>query len=207
MLGILEKLFGSASRIKIIRLFLLNPENFFILKEISRRARISSGTARREILLLKNVGFIKEKTETVDTLIKIKKGKIKNKKKKINGFKLNEFFPFFIPLKNLVLNASPINREKLSKSLQSVGKIKMVIISGIFIQADNSRVDMLLVGDLLKKQRLERILKNIEAEIGKELEYAFFTTKEFMYRHDMYDKFVRDVLDYPHEKLLNKLGV
>ena len=207
MSGVLEKLFGSSSRIKIIRLFLLNPENFFISKEISRRARISSGTARREILLLKSVGFIKEKTETINTLIKIKKGKIKNKKKKIKGLKLNELFHFLVPLKNLVLNASPINKEKLSKSLQSAGRMKLIIVSGIFIQADNSRVDMLLVGDSLKKSKLERILKNIEAEIGKEIEYTFFTTKEFMYRHGMYDKFVRDVLDYSHEKLLNKLGV
>ena len=207
MPGVLEKLFGSASRIKIIRLFLLNPENLFIPKEISRRARISSGTARREILLLKNISFIKEKTETVDTLIKIKKGKIKNKKKKIRGLKLNELFPFLIPLKNLVLNASPIDKEKLSKSLQTAGRMKLVLVSGIFTQSDNSRVDILLVGDSLKKSKMERILRNVEAEIGKELEYAFFTTKEFMYRYGMYDKFVRDVLDYPHEKLLNKLGV
>jgi hypothetical protein len=39
----------------------------------------------------------------------------------------------------------------------------------------------------------------MEAEIGGELSYAVFETKEFLYRLNMYDKLVRDILDYPHE--------
>ena len=39
----------------------------------------------------------------------------------------------------------------------------------------------------------------MEAEIGSELVYAIFDTKEFTYRLNMYDKLVRDILDFPHE--------
>lgn len=188
--GILEKIFGSSVRVKIIRLFLLNPETLFSLKEISRRAKVNLLSTRREILLLKGIDFIKQ-----------------DKKKKIQGLKLNNFFPLLNPLKNLVLNTAPLNKEKLAKMLNLTGKMKLIVLAGIFIQSDDSKVDVLLVGDSIRKGSLERILRKIESEIGKELIYAVFETKDFLYRFGMYDRFIRDILDYPHEKLVNKLNI
>ncbi|HDO23747.1 MAG TPA: hypothetical protein ENG99_00850 [bacterium] len=205
--GVLEKLFDSTARIKIIRLFLLNSDTLFAPKDISRRCKVLPVVARREISLLKKIDFIKQKTESIDDLIKLKNGKIKNKKKKIQGLRLNGFFPFLRPLKNLVLNAAPIDRTKILKSFKSAGRMKLIILSGIFIQSDESRVDLLLVGDAIKKGILERILRNMEAEIGKELSYSVFGTKDFLYRFGMYDRFVHDILDYPHEEILNRLDI
>ena len=51
------------------------------------------------------------------------------------------------------------------------------------------------------------LLKEIEAEVGKELSYAVFASDDFIYRLNICDKFIRDVLDYPHQKILNKLGI
>ena len=45
-------------------------------------------------------------------------------------------------------------------------------------------------------------VRRLEAEIGAELTYATFETKEFIYRLNMYDKLVRDILDFPHEVVL-----
>ena len=47
----------------------------------------------------------------------------------------------------------------------------------------------------------------MESEIGKELRYAFFDTQEFKYRMSIYDKLVRDILDYPHTVLVDKMGI
>lgn len=206
---VLEKLFGSTSRIKIIRLFLLNPENLFTTNEISRRCKVQISTVRREISVLKSIGFIKEKTETIETILKLKNGKVKNKtkKQKITGLILNDFFPLLIPLKNLILNATPVDKEKMIKKIVSAGKIKLIILAGIFIQSDESRVDMLIIGDAINKSKLENALRGIESELGRELQYAIFNTKEFLYRMDMYDKFLRDILDYQHEKVINKLNI
>ena len=63
-------------------------------------------------------------------------------------------------------------------------------------------MDLLIVGDKLKRGKIEEGIKKIEAEIGIELVYAVFETKEFIYRLNMYDKLVRDVLDYPHQVIL-----
>jgi len=60
---------------------------------------------------------------------------------------------------------------------------------------------LLVVGDKLRKAGIEEGVRKLEAEIGTEIVYAIFDTKEFIYRLNMYDKLVRDILDYPHEVL------
>lgn len=207
MNGILEKLFGSAGRVKIIRLFLQNSENSFSLDEISRRAKVLMPLARREISVLKSVGLIKQQEEIFEEVKKLKNGRTKSKKKKATVFVLNLLSPFLHALRNLVLNVAPIDKEKMVKELNSVGKIKLIVLSGIFIQNDNNRVDLLLVGDSIKEGKLDKVLKNIEAEIGKEIIYAAFKTDDFMYRFGMFDRFIRDILEFPHEKIINKLNI
>lgn len=203
----MEKLFGSPARVKIIRLFLINADGFFTPGDIARRVKANLPAVRREIALLKSVGFIKQSEEKIEQVVKLKKGKIKTEKKKIQGLRLNILFPFLKPLKHLMVDTVPVDNEKLVRMLNSTGKIKLVVLSGIFIQEENARTDLLLVGDAIKKAALDRILKKIESEIGKELIYAVFNTSDFMYRLEMYDKFIRDILDYPHEKALNKLNL
>ncbi len=205
--NVLEKLFGSLARVKIIRLFLQNPSDLFNQKEISHRLKINANLFRREISLLEKIGFIKHKTANIDTIIKLKNGKLKNRKKKIQGIGLNEMFPFLAPLKNLFLNTPVFNKEKLVRSLKNSGNIKLIILSGVFLQKDTSGADLLLVGDSIKKAIAEKALKKAESEMGKEIVFAVFDTKEFLYRFSMYDRFIRDILDYPHEKILDKLDI
>ena len=203
----LEKLFGSSARVKIIRLFLSNSENLFSLEDVSRRAKVLTPVARRETSLFKGIGLIKQKEQIVDKPFKLKDGTIKIKKKKFNGYFLNALFPFVHALRNLVINAAPVDKEAMIKEINTIGRIKLVVFSGIFTNNENSRVDLLLVGDAIKETKLDKVLKNIEAEIGKEIVYAVFKTDDFMYRLGMYDRFIRDILEYPHEKAVNKLNI
>ena len=205
--GILEKLFGSSARVKIIRLFLFNPEVLFTPGIISRRAKVALPSVRREVALLKSIDLIKQKEVAVANVVKLKKGKIKNNRKKIQGVTLNLSFPFLHAFKNLILSAAPVDRKKLIKDVNGVGRIKLLILSGIFTQNNNSRTDLFLVGNSIKEGKLDRVLKNIEAEIGREITYAVLSTDDFLYRLGMYDRFVRDVLDYPHETIINKLNI
>lgn len=203
----LEKLFGSSARIKMIRLFLSNPETLLSSEEVSRRAKVPMTLAKREISLLKGIDLIKQKEQTIDETIKLKNGETKIKKTKIIVYFLNSLFPFVHALRNLVLNAAPVNKEAMIKEINTIGRIKLVVFSGIFTNHENSRVDLLLVGDSMKETKLDKVLKNIEAEIGKEIVYAVFKTEDFVYRMGMYDRFIRDILEYPHEKAVNKLNI
>jgi hypothetical protein len=66
---------------------------------------------------------------------------------------------------------------------------------------------MLIVSDRPKKSIVDNVMASIEAEIGKEIRYAVLDTDDFKYRLSIGDKLVRDVLDYPHEIVLDRLSL
>lgn len=185
----LESLFDSTIRLRLIKVFIRNPDIYFTQNEIAKK--ISRSTAIKSHLknLLK-LEFIKTKFQ-------------RNKK----TFSLNQKYLFYPELKNLILKESPIFEEKIIPQLKKIGQIKLVIVAGLFINSEKKRVDFLIVGDKIKKSALYKLLKNLEASAGKDIEYAIFTTREFKYRQKMFDRFIIDILEYPHKKLLNKLKV
>jgi len=199
MIDILGKLLGSPARVKIMRLFLLNPEIGFENKDVVRRSRVSVGSARREVAHLASLGFIKKKSFQKEV---IQKGKKKPKMKKVSGWFLDSTFPYIKQVSELLIDSEFLHKEDLISRFKSAGKVKLLLVSGVFIKDPMSRVDILLVGDKLKRGIVETGIKNLEAEIGKELSYAIFETSDFVYRVNMYDKLIRDILDFPHERLI-----
>jgi hypothetical protein len=111
------------------------------------------------------------------------------------------------PLKNLLTITSLRVDESLTKRFTNAGKIKLFIVAGVFTQNWDSRVDLLVVGDDLNINKIETVIKNIESEIGKEIAYSAFETQDFEYRLSIHDRLVRDILDYPHVTLLDRLGI
>lgn len=194
-----------------MRLFLLNSETPLESKDVALRSKTSASGARAELALLHSIGFISRKTFIRGIPLKKKKRAVKNSpkpiRKKIVGWVLNKDFVHLYALKVLLLNQDAVNKHGIVKRISGTGKIKLVVLSGIFLREDASRIDMLIVGDQLNKKSLESALKHVESEVGKELSYAAMDTKEFHYRLGMYDKFIRDILDYPHEKLVDKIGL
>lgn len=196
-------LFGSQARVKLMRLFLLNSDDTIENKEIVKRSKVTAVVARKEVKILEKAGLIKKKIFYKVLLPKKKNGK--PTKKKTQGWVLNAEFELLKPLRTFLLNTDPLRRQEVVNKFKNVGKIKLLVISGIFIQENDSRVDLLIVGDSIRKSAIENALRSVEAEIGKEISYAYFDTKEFTYRVGICDKFVRDVLDYPHERLVDKI--
>ncbi|PIT96539.1 hypothetical protein COT82_02695 [Candidatus Campbellbacteria bacterium CG10_big_fil_rev_8_21_14_0_10_35_52] len=203
---ILGKLFGSPAMVKLLRLFLFNPENVFTNKEAASRAKITLDTTRLEFSIMKQMNFIKKKIGYRQ--VTVKKGKKKVvKKKKIDGWTLNENFMYINQLKDFLIRATPIKDKDIPKKLSVAGIIKFIAISGIFIQDMDSRLDILIVGNNIRKLQMETIIRAIESELGKELKYVVFDVNEFKYRINVHDKLIRDVFDYPHKIILNKLGI
>ena len=178
---ILGKILGSIARVKIMRLFLLNKGKAFTGKDIAKKSRLSAVVVRREINILKSIDFIK---------------------KRANSYVFNSAFKYTKELEGLLITVDNLNKDTILRSFRKVGRIKLLIVSGIFIKNENSRVDLLIVGNKMKKRQIEEGIRKLEAEIGTELIYATFDTKEFIYRIDIYDKLVRDILDFPHEVIL-----
>jgi len=191
----LAKLFGGQARVRIMRLFLLNNENNFEIEEVVSRSRVMKNNARKEINALAMMNFIKQKTI-------IKEG-YRGVKKKVTAWALNPSFQYLTPVREILVDPTLLLQEDLPQRFKQVGKIKLMVVSGVFIGNSKSRADVLIVGDKLKKNVLQQVVKGLEAEIGKELDYVVFDTEEFKYRLDMYDKLVCDIIDLPHEKLID----
>ncbi len=190
----LSNLFGSQAKVKIMRLFLFNPNLPFDAREIADRTKVRSTIVRRECRLL-------EKTKV------IKRRSFKLKGKRISGWILNVDFSYLEALQNLLINITALQQEHILKKLSKIGRLKLVVLAGVFIQDWESRVDLLVVADRIKKRTLENLIKHLEAEIGKEIKYVALETAEFQYRLNMGDKLLRDILDYPHQGVLDKLGL
>ncbi len=191
----LAKLFGGTARVKIMRLFLLNGGSAFEVDEIVSRSRVTKPNARKEINALSAMGFIKQR-------VLVREG-YRGTKKKVNAWQLNSSFQYLDAVRDLLVDPHLLLQDDLTARFRPIGKIKLMVVSGVFIGDDKSRVDILLVGDKLKKNILQQVIKGLEAEIGKELDYVVFDTNEFKYRLDMYDKLVCDILDLPHESLID----
>ena len=193
---ILEQLFDSPIKVKLLKLFLRNPNKQFLMPDIVKKTQGRKNLVIKQVKGLEGIGLLRSRR--VKT----------NKKKEIIGglyFSVNPNFDFYAELQSLVLKSSPTSKEKMLKRLMKIGRLRLALISGVFLNTANSRVDLFLVGDNISRKKLMSFLADMEAEVGKEIEYAAMETKEFDYRFHMFDRFVRDILEKPHEKLLNKL--
>jgi hypothetical protein len=205
-MDVLERLFGSAAKVKIIKLFLFNPDAAFDVGQAAERSKVTSEIARKEINNLLEINFIKPKFY-IKEVKKQKNRNIEIVRKRVNGYILDQKFPYIEDIKAFLSNINPFKHKDIVEKISRAGKIQLLIISGIFIKNPDSRADLLVVGDSLKQSQLDNIISTIESEIGKEIRYAAFETEEFNYRLAMFDKLVRDILDYPHEKIINKLNI
>lgn len=203
----LAKIMGSAARVKIMRLFLFNEDLPFDTESVIKRSKVVKATAQKELQLLVRVGFLVKTDFVKEVELKPLKGKSEKryKEKKVKGFKLNAKFPLSEPFRNLLIDYELVKTKDLLDRLKKAGRVRLLVLSGIFTKDEDRSIDMLIVGDKLKKKEAEKVIQTIESEIGKELRYAVFDTEEFMYRLKMFDKLVRDIFDYPHQKLVDKL--
>jgi hypothetical protein len=205
-MDILTALFGSLAKVKILRMFLFNQGTPFLVKEIVERTKCPASHVRKELGGLVKADIIKKRLFSKD--VEVKRGdKVIIKKVSGVGYILSDKFPYLEPLKNLLTVASLHADETLAKRFAQAGRIKLFVASGVFIQDWNSRVDMLIVGDELNLDKIESVIKVIESEIGKEIAYSAFESHDFEYRLGIHDRLIRDILDYPHITLVDRMGV
>ena len=136
------------------------------------------------------------------------RAKVVERKRSKRGLRymLNEKFPYLIGLQNLLLNA-PARGEEMYEHIRRTGTIKLIVLAGVFVGDWEGSIDLLVVGDRVKERRLKDRIHLLEAEIGKELRYAYLTTSDFFYRLNISDRLVRDVFDFPHKVTLDRLDI
>jgi hypothetical protein len=188
MSEILENLFGSREKARLLRFFLQNPEPAFEFSEVIKKNMIKATKARAELNGLSKIKFV---------LIRKKGGK--------TSYQLNQAFNFYPELKNLIAKSNVYPQCRSLARVGKIGNIKLAVISGVFINYPKSKADMIIVGDAVSKAKLKNLMDTLEAEIGKEINFVLMTMEEFKYRLNMLDKFILEFLEGPHEEVINKI--
>jgi len=193
-------LFGSQARVKLLRFFLFNPSKEFTFDEISRRARLVRRTARTEITSLEKAGVIKKKQIYVH-----REGD--DKKVRVQGYALDKSFPELQALQTFLFETAPINGKTVLKHLRKAGALDFMCVAGIFVKDFEQRLDILLSMKKLSEAKVENAIRALEAELGIEIRYAAFSSEDLIYRVGMYDKLIREVFDYPHEIVVDRIAI
>jgi hypothetical protein len=189
MSEVLENLFGSREKTRMLRFFLQNPEQEYQLGEIAKRNMLVAKKIKKELENLVRIKFI---------ISRSRRGK--------KSYLLNQNFIFYPELKNLVSKDNIFPQSKSLSKIKDLGNIKLAAISGAFINYHKSKADMILVGDGISRAKLKNLMGSLEAEIGKEVDFVLMSGEEFKYRLNMLDKFILEFLEGPHEELINKIN-
>jgi hypothetical protein len=107
----------------------------------------------------------------------------------------------------LLTHTITINYDDIVKKIGRTCRLKSVVLSGLFVNQLESKVDMLIIGNQFNRPALTKCMKKIESEIGKELSYAILETEDFRYRLSVGDRLVRDILEFPHQVAFDKMGL
>ncbi|MEK7506507.1 MAG: hypothetical protein AAB566_00410 [Patescibacteria group bacterium] len=183
--------------IKKIKRRLANPPKFYRAKLGRAKRKLSRPEKRRPAKAVRKKTSRRPTKKTVKT-------------RPTPRYVLDNSFEFLYELRDLVLKASPAEKDQMARRISGLGRVKLAIISGIFMNkehADPTIADLLIVGDDIEQRRLRSFLRSLEAEVGKEIKFAVMEKDEFQYRLSMFDRFIRVLLESPHEKIINKLGL
>jgi hypothetical protein len=186
----LAKLFGSPARVKLLRLFFFNDDAAFTLADVAFRARLTKDAARKELTALTGAGVIRKKAG-----------------KSPAEYQTDRRFPHYDALTTFMRVTTDVSDASIVAALKKVGTLKLVVLSGLFTEAVESKVDLLIVGERIEDRTLQSSIRVLEAELGRELRYACFSPEQFKYRLGVYDRLLRDLFDYPNRVVFDRLGL
>lgn len=190
-----EQLFGSKTRVKLLKLFFSNPNRSFFVREITRKIDEQINSVRRELANLLSIGII-----TSD-----------NNNNKLY-YEVNQDYTYYNPLSE-IFNATAVTKTKTSAlteptkkvddPLKPLGNVQLALYTGQFTRDEHSGIDFLLVGDINQVQ-LNKYIVDLEKSENKEIRYTVMTLKEFNYRKQINDKFINSVFASKLQVLADK---
>jgi hypothetical protein len=194
----IEQLFGSKTRVKLLQLFYSNPNRSFYVREITRKIDEQINSVRRELANLLNTGIIVS-DNTNNRLY----------------YEVNQSYEFYKPLLAIFgksTSDSGIKRRIASPAapehdkLRALGNLELVIYTGQFTRDESSGIDMLIVGDV-NQNALQKFVSELETQENKEIRYTVMSPTEFNYRRQINDRFITTVLDSKKQVLVDKNGI
>lgn len=201
----IEQLFGSKTRVKLLQLFYTNPNRSFYVREITRKVEEQINSVRRELANLLSIGIITSDANNNRLY-----------------YEVNQAYEYYAPLAQIFGGAAPVvvpqktdgaaktTKKKtdvtpehaLAKSLRLTGKVDLALLTGQFTRDDSSGVDILIVGDV-NQSKISRFMTDLEKAENKELRYAVLPLDNYQYRLQINDRFINQVLEAKKQVIIN----
>jgi len=199
----IEQLFGSKTRVKLLQLFYSNPNRSFYVREITRKIDEQINSVRRELANLLSVGIITSDTSNNKVY-----------------YEVNQKYEFYTPLQEIFGGGAAKGRKTTGKStkaidlplrddssdLKALGNVEVAALMGQFTRDETAGVDVLIVGNV-NQNALNKYVTELERQEGKDLRYTVFSLEDFTYRLQIKDRFTSNVLRTKKQVLLDKPGL
>ena len=193
----IDALFGSKTRVKLLHLFLNNPGQQFYVREITRKIDEQINSVRRELANMIEVGVV-----TSDSS--------ENKL----YYKVNQRYDYYLPLKAIFGDSiSEFNSVSLSSveapkndyvvEIHKIEGLRLAIFAGILVKGSETPVDILLVGSLAPG-KITSFIKAVESGEKRDINYTVMSYDEFYYRLSVRDRFVTEILNGKHSVIIDE---
>jgi hypothetical protein len=175
---LLTDLITSRTRVKILDLFLNNPNDMLHVREAVRRVDEEINAVRRELIHLEKKGILKREPRVNRVY-----------------YYLDKNYPHFYDLLAIHAKSAGLGAE-IIKNRVKLGKIKFAMLSGKFargIRNNPEGVDLLVVGTVVLPE-LSLLIKGEEERRKHEINYTVMTEEEFNFRKKRHDPFITSVI-------------
>lgn len=168
----LSAIFGSEARARLLNILLLDPEKKYDLKTLSKEAGVPLPSARKELKSLAEFGLVRETDD---------------------NWHADKNFVIFPELRALVVKAQILSSQKFLEGLKKISQLKLLVLTGLFTGDQEAKTDILMVGSL-KRPAFLKLVAELEADLGREINYTILTEAEYRYRQEVMDIFVFNIL-------------
>ncbi|MCB9834612.1 transcriptional regulator [Candidatus Nomurabacteria bacterium] len=194
----LDQLFGSKTRVKLLTLFYNNVDRPYYVREITRKIDEQINSVRRELQNLLSIGILKSVSRSNRLYYEVDP-----------GFKFfKQFEQIFQNLDQTDATDDKLNKEeeKITRMIRRTGNVKLLFLSGSFVRGSRQMIDIFVVGDVNKTQ-LANSVEMLEQDMNRELNYTAMRIEDFDYRRNLNDRFLTDILDSKKIVLIDELGL
>lgn len=195
----LEHLFGSKTRVKLLRVLFRDDQKKYFVRELTRLAGVQINAVRRELAVLGKAGLVLEVAQTSE------EKKTSSRLRKY--YRVNKASLLYPEMHSLLMKAKLLEEQVFIQSLQDKGgKIDLLLLTGRFTGDKKVPSDILLVGDI-KEKVVAKLVSQYEKEFGFDIRYTIFSKKEFADRRHIMDKFLYQLFEAKHIKIVDLVGI
>jgi hypothetical protein len=210
---VIEQLFGSKTRVKLLQLFYSNPNRSFYVREITRKIDEQINSVRRELSNLLSIGIITSDA-TQNRLY----------------YEVNQDYQYYKPLAQIfggmkiVASTEDKTARKeskkatapeqaapradvpaehpMAKGFRGLGKIELALLTGQFTRDETAGIDVLIVGNVTEP-KADKFMADLEKAENKELRYTVLPLENYQYRLQINDRFISNVLGAKKQVIIN----